>query len=273
MSDHNEPTRGILREDSPPPFTHVRLAADERVADLVEFFWSVRWELPDAQTFSQRVLSHPSVHIVCEPGRVYVAGIPSACFIRALKGHGDVFSAKLLPGQVSRLLPGLAKDYTDQERSLEDVLNPRSVSALHTFIQSTHDLAARVEQLTEFLHAVASPQGPEHLSTALITQWIEEHPEALRIQDVCAAFDMHERALQRLFARHVGVSPKWVIKRYRMHEAAMRLETGHEDSLTELAHALGYFDQAHFTKDFKSLTGETPSYYRSRSGEASGSSS
>jgi AraC-like DNA-binding protein len=273
VNDHHEPARGILREDSPPPFTHVRLAPDTRVADLVEFFWSVRWELPDAQTFSQRVLSHPSVHIVCEPGRIYVAGIPGACFVRTLKGRGDVFSAKLLPGQVSRLLPGLAKDYTDQERALEDVLNPQRVSALLASVQGTFDLTERAEQLTRFLHELASPQDSEHLSAGHITRWIAAHPDALRIQDVCVAFDMHERTLQRLFARHVGVSPKWVIGRYRMHEAAMRLEGGQQDSLTELAHALGYFDQAHFTRDFKCLTGETPSYYRSRSGEASASSS
>lgn len=266
----SQPARGVLKEASSPPFTHERISPDARLADLVEFFWSVRWDLPAPHTFSQRVLSHPSVHIVWEPERMYIAGIPTACFVRTLQGQGDVFSAKLLPGHVSRLLPGLARDYTDAEILLRDVLDARRVDALHAFMQSNHDVTARVDHFTAFLHAFALPGQPSHDLAERITSWIAAHPEALRVHDVCAHFGIHERALQRLFAQHVGISPRWIIGRYRMHEAAVRLEAGDEGSLTTLAHDLGYFDQAHFTRDFKNLTGDTPSSYRSRSSPDAG---
>ena len=72
---------------------------------------------------------------------------------------------------------------------------------------------------------------------------------------------MNTRALQRLFAKYVGVSPKWVIQRYRLHEAAEQLASGAPISHSELALTLGYSDQAHFTRDFKAMVGTSPAAY------------
>lgn len=58
------------------------------------------------------------------------------------------------------------------------------------------------------------------------------------------------------------MSPKWVIQRYRLHEAAAQLTSGRPPTLAALAAALGYFDQAHFARDFKSIVGAAPSAYR-----------
>jgi AraC-like DNA-binding protein len=54
------------------------------------------------------------------------------------------------------------------------------------------------------------------------------------------------------------VGPKWVINRYRLHEAVERLQEGAQINFSELAMELGYFDQAHFIRDFRKLVGCTP---------------
>jgi len=69
------------------------------------------------------------------------------------------------------------------------------------------------------------------------------------------------RALQRLFSDYVGASPKWVINRYRLHEAIARVQAGHPVAWAALAQDLGYFDQAHFIADFRRLVGVTPAEY------------
>ncbi|KAA0075682.1 AraC family transcriptional regulator [Paraburkholderia sp. T12-10] len=58
------------------------------------------------------------------------------------------------------------------------------------------------------------------------------------------------------------MSPKWVIRRYRLQEVAQRLTTGHNVKLADLAAELGYFDQAHLARDFTRLFGCSPSNYR-----------
>jgi AraC-like DNA-binding protein len=67
--------------------------------------------------------------------------------------------------------------------------------------------------------------------------------------------------MQRLFQRYVGVSPKWVIRRYRMHDAAERIAQGKEVDWISMANELGYFDQAHFIKDFRAQMGRSPTEY------------
>jgi AraC-like DNA-binding protein len=83
-----------------------------------------------------------------------------------------------------------------------------------------------------------------------------------RVDELCTQVGLGERALQRLFSDYVGVSPKWVIRRFRLHDAASRLAKAEDVNLTTLAQDLGYADQAHFTRDFKAIVGRSPSDYR-----------
>ena len=80
---------------------------------------------------------------------------------------------------------------------------------------------------------------------------------------LCAAAraGIGKRSLQRLFNEYVGASPKWVIRRCRLHEALERLHAGVVD-VAGLAAELGYFDQAHLIQDFKTIVGVTPGQYQ-----------
>jgi AraC-like DNA-binding protein len=51
------------------------------------------------------------------------------------------------------------------------------------------------------------------------------------------------------------------MKRYRMHEAAQRIAAGESDGGARLALDLGYFDQAHFIRDFTEQVGRSPGVY------------
>ena len=47
-----------------------------------------------------------------------------------------------------------------------------------------------------------------------------------------------------------------------MHDAVSDLDDGYDGSLTDLALRYGWYDQAHFTRDFTALVGVTPGAYR-----------
>ncbi len=72
------------------------------------------------------------------------------------------------------------------------------------------------------------------------------------------------RRVQRLFAEHVGVGPKWVIRRYRLHEITERLADGVDIDWAVLAADLGYADQPHLSRDFRKIFGEPPTSYAQR---------
>ena len=70
-----------------------------------------------------------------------------------------------------------------------------------------------------------------------------------------------KRTLERLFREYVGVGPKWVIQRYRLHDAAEHAATGKACDWADVAARLGYADQAHFIRDFKRFVGQSPAQY------------
>src|SRR5262249_17429503 len=106
------------------------------------------------------------------------------------------------------------------------------------------------------------PERDENvLEVRRIVDFIMNEPEITRVDDVAGRLGLNKRAVQRLFSKYVGVSPKWVIKRYRLNEAAEQLASGRAADLSRIAVDLGYFDQAHFIKDFKSIVGKSPMEY------------
>jgi AraC-like DNA-binding protein len=114
----------------------------------------------------------------------------------------------------------------------------------------------------------------EHLATFLpvdaegafvndVVEAVETTPGLLRVDDLCEQFDVAERTLQRILHKRVGITPKWLIRRRRLQEAADRLRD-HGADLAGIATDLGYADQAHFTRDFRAATGLTPGRFAAR---------
>jgi transcriptional regulator GlxA family with amidase domain len=97
-------------------------------------------------------------------------------------------------------------------------------------------------------------------STGVVDQ-IMADPSITRVRGLADRAGIATRRLQRLFATYVGVTPKWVIRRSRLHEAVERLDEGHDVDLAFLARDLGYFDQAHFARDFRATVGRPPAAY------------
>jgi AraC-like DNA-binding protein len=67
--------------------------------------------------------------------------------------------------------------------------------------------------------------------------------------------------LATLFKSHVGVTPKRVARIYRFTRLILSVDALGPVDWSELAQAAGYFDQAHFSREFKDFTGHTPTDY------------
>jgi transcriptional regulator GlxA family with amidase domain len=81
------------------------------------------------------------------------------------------------------------------------------------------------------------------------------------LADLVTASGIGARTLQRLFTEHVGVSPTWVLRRYRLQEAAETVRDGRPVLWAQVAADLGYSDQAHLVRDFRAAIGTTPAAY------------
>ena len=78
----------------------------------------------------------------------------------------------------------------------------------------------------------------------------------LRIKSLAGGLNISQDAFEKRFRKMTGTSPKQFAVTVRLRSIIEQYTK--PDSLTAVAHSAGYFDQAHFIKDFRSFTGQTP---------------
>jgi AraC-like DNA-binding protein len=120
---------------------------------------------------------------------------------------------------------------------------------------------ALLDLVAAFLREHRPPPDRGRELVAEIVEAMRTAPPGTSVAEIARRFAVAPRTLQRLFAAHVGASPKRVLQRFRHQRATDRLAAGDEaaPALARLAAELGYFDQAHFMRDFRAATGRLPS--------------
>jgi AraC-like DNA-binding protein len=239
-------------------FAHERRSPPPDLAGFLEHFWMVAWDVPAPVT--REVLSHPSVHVTLSRAGSAVTGVPRGRYVTRLEGTGRVFGIKFRPGGFRPLVGFPIARLTDREVPLADVFGDRA-AALETAVLAPAGFAGQISAATAHLRELLPERDATVDEVAALVRRILDDRAIRRVEDLAAATARSVRALQRLFSEYVGVSPKWVIRRYRLHEAMAQLDAGAPLDWAALALELGYFDQAHFIRDFKALVGRTPGAY------------
>jgi AraC-like DNA-binding protein len=249
-----------------------RLPPAPDLAPWVENHWVLRWDLPEGVRFPSQVLPHPTCNLTVErgvrrpeapPAAVLVTGPVTRRFDVETTGRGWVWGVRFRPGGFPALAGLHAARLAERTVAARDLLPPDVVGAL----DALHDTGAPAEadrtRVEGALRPLVTEPDPEHeLVLALVAEMLADRT-LVRVAQVTERHGLSARRLQRLFARYLGVGPKWVLARYRMHDVVAALDAGHEGSLADLAAEHGWYDQAHFTRDFAALVGVTPARYRS----------
>ncbi len=260
MEERQSPARGILHPaNMAGQALHRRYLPCNALAEWIEHFWIVEWNFGSGSKLVS-TLPHPSVHITVSAGDSAMRGIGTGRFVRTLSGRGRVFGIKFLPGAFYPWFRQPVSSIANKKLPLGNFFT--NAAAFETAMLDLHahqDLVKCAE--TTLLNQV--PESDSRLiQVRRICEAICNNRKLLRVEQVCADENLSIRQLQRLFSLWVGVSPKWMIQRYRLHEAVEELNAAQTPpDWISLAEKLGYFDQAHFIRDFKRLIGETPAAY------------
>lgn len=251
---------GITR---PSPPIH-RYAPSGRLVDLVERYWIPVWSLPEPST--QSTLQHPVCLVVVSNTYARLYGVVRGRSSVTLEGDGWAVGTMFTPAAGRLVLDRSVATITDAHLDLDEVAS-LDAGALVAEIRAAmatdpHDpdshaaaIAAMEQRLTAYL-----PVDEQGLLINEVVGWLHDHPDVTRVAELAEHVGLTERTLQRLVEQRVGMSPKWLIQRRRLHDAVEGLKAG-ESSLADMAARLGYADQAHFTHDFRTVTGMTPGEY------------
>ncbi|KAB2920050.1 MAG: AraC family transcriptional regulator [Bacteroidetes bacterium] len=260
VTPRTDPPRGVLHTAAvPPPGALARyLPSDPALAGIVEHYWSLRWSVPEP--LQREVLAHPSVHVTVEAGRSAVHGVVTKRFVRVIDGSGWVFGIKFRPGAFRPFIAAPVSSLNDRQVPLSELFGADG-TAYESDVLAMEADEEKVHRAERFLLERLPAADPSAALAAELAAAVAEDRSLMRVEELAARFGMSVRTVQRLCSSCIGVSPKWLIKRYRLHDAVEAMNRGGRVDLSQLALQLGYFDQAHFNNEFRSLTGRSPGEY------------
>jgi AraC-like DNA-binding protein len=253
------PARGVLDPQAEHQgWSFGRFHPSNDLADLIEHHWTVAWDLAGRLPDMQETLPHPSIHLVFESDQAWIHGVVTGRFARPLIGRGRVVAVKFRPGAFRPFLKASVSTLTDHVIPATEVFGP-SVTALARCLRGLEEDAA-VALAEDLIRRHRPPEDSNVELAGRIAEGIARDRSALKVDDVARRWGLSVRTLQRLFREYVGVGPKWVIKRYRLHEAVERAAAP-DVTWPDVARDLGYADQAHLIHDFTTIVGRSPATY------------
>ncbi|MFF7766866.1 DUF6597 domain-containing transcriptional factor [Streptomyces massasporeus] len=271
-------TRGIV--DPSGLLDRVRFRRHQPAEPLrryVEWYWLIDWDLP--APYASHIVPHPAVNLTFQwdesdeteaPPYAEVTGVALGLYTRKLTGRGRVCGAKFRPGGFGPYTPGVpVSRWTGRALPAREVFPQITGDTARSIVTPAGD-RARVAALDAFLLSLPHAPDPQADLAIDLVRHIRADRTVRRVGDFARSEGLSVRALQRLFATCVGVSPKWVILRYRIHEALEQAGTRDDVDWAALAADLGYADQAHLVRDFTATVGVPPTAYaaETRAGRA-----
>ncbi|HKX73162.1 MAG TPA: helix-turn-helix domain-containing protein [Candidatus Saccharimonadales bacterium] len=231
----------------------------QKLAPFIDHYWIMRWELPAGESFTAEVIPSPYINLTFMREGPRITGVTTGKYTYDVVGKGVIVGAKFLPGGYYALSRQSAVEVTDAAIPAQSIF-AAATSELNERILTASTDAEAIRMMEEILLAqLPEPDKYIALVQTIITDIKQnDHPT---VASVAQKFSISERRLQELFQLYVGVSPKWVLLRYRLLKATQMAMRPTEQSWTDIGIELGYSDQAHFINDFKRIIGQTPRQY------------
>lgn len=233
---------------------------------LLQRFWIPVWSVPPGEEAPQQVLQYPVCLLVITGEYARFYGVAPGLSTTRLTDDGWAVGLMLAPAAGFLLARESVAAYTDRFVDVTQVLGRDGVRLVErvraAMAPDPHSTEGHHRAMAAYADALRPllPVDREGQLVNRLVAYVETNSGVLRVAQLCEAFDLTERSLQRLVHRRLGLTPKWLIQRRRLQEAAGRLRH-HPDTTGAVAALLGYADQAHFIRDFSRVTSMTPGQF------------
>lgn len=143
--------------------------------------------------------------------------------------------------------------------SLEDIFDKQRIEEVKEQLATAATDHQRIKIVEQFLLSQLKEIQTDQLIVEAV-KLIYQSKGTIRIRELNEKLLISQSPFEKRFRKVVGVSPKKFASIVRFN--AVLDELNQATSLTDLCYAHRFFDQAHFIKDFKQFTGETPEKFR-----------
>lgn len=239
---------------------------------LVKCYWTLgspREEVPE----KQRIVPDGCMEMIFHMGDLYLQYTPDGgsivqprCFVfgqitRLLEieptGSTEIFSVRFYPGGFTPFASLPLSAMENRAVPLEEVF-PSEGDTLQAAMLKAPGHEERIKVVEAFLlNRLHRPEIIDRVVRESVASILSLKGQ-LSVGELSEQVSINRRQLERKFSSVVGLSPKQLAKMVRMQATLKLLANKQVSSLTALAYEGDYYDQAHFTRDFKEFTGMTP---------------
>lgn len=194
---------------------------------------------------------------IIQPREIVLGQITEQFFIEPT-GKVNSFAVRFFPYGFANFVSIPIKKLANKETPLKSLFGKKLSQELARKIKHATDTQQRIKIVEAFLlDKLKAKTTIDNIVKATIDM-MSDTKGGVPINSILKNDLSKRRQLERKFHEKVGISPKQLGKVIRLQAALKMLLNHHSENLTKVAYDNEYYDQAHFTKDFKEFTGITP---------------
>lgn len=246
------------------------------------YVWEMTVDSPESvvvesppSSYSSVVFNYKTVYEVASANKnftpipqSFITGQASKNYFLKINQSIGLVGIVFRPAALATLFKLEMYEFTDERYDLRAVLG-KEIETLQHQIEDAINLEERIGFLIQFLNkrllsGTCSPDRTDYAANLII-----EKRGIININTLMDDLYVSKRQFERQFLTKVGVSPKYYARLRRVGYVCSVLATQkwNINDWHDLVFQMGYYDQAHFIKDFTSFTGKTPSVYLKRNVE------
>lgn len=254
--------------------------ASPELQSFVKCFWTLDDETIDTRPARQRILPDGCMEMIFHYGDLYEqffedgsSEIQPRCFVFgqidtfieiAPTGQTGLIAARFLPDGLTPFLEIPVSSLFNKAVPLVLVFGEKGKELEEKVLAATAN-TERMQLIESFLLSRMIEPHTLHAITKQCVDVILQSGGQLDMTALAGRLNINRRSMERKFETVIGMSPKQLARAVRLQSTLKMLDQKKFSSLTDLAYENGYYDQAHFIKDFKEFTGISPKSFYSES--------
>jgi len=251
--------------------------ANPLLREYIEYFWSLEGRAGSRDEFAMLppeaamdvVLSFASptqwqgyAHRGLELKGSFLSTVRKENFRVYPRGRVDYLAIRFYPSGFFRFFD-LALDELKEPALELDRLTGKGWRKITERVGNTRGLDEKIELLESELLKIlnhSSKTKPELLQETL--SYLHTVPGTVDIKSICRRFGVYPKRLEREFKKHMGMTPKLYSRILRFNRSFSFMEKVYPHfSWQDVVFHMGYYDQAHFIREFSQFFGAAPGEY------------
>ncbi len=262
IRDHFRPYQPTIEHGKDKTVIYEELQPDEELRDYLYCYWHLKTLKPLDKPFQYRVVSDGCIDILVElskPRDFYITGFSTRYLEYELGTSFHYVGARFLPTGFPAMFGIAANQLTDSFQPLSEVAPTLHQTMVQTATETGNMTDIQTWFDTAFLRLIRNKKLAPEIDQRFVraVHQILEARGNLNLNEIDVG--VSERQLRRLFEYYFGQSPKTFCKIIRFQNILGAKPSATSLRENKIFYDEGYYDQAHFIKEFKAFYGVTPS--------------